>query len=541
MSDVATVKQTVKYSELQESVAKFMKLDADKVTDEHISNALTQFCDEMGRKALEMTGDSDATDVVLKNVDFGEARDAVLANAEERRATKNIGSERDPKARLPKVAEEAGKGVADVWMKVQKAGTIMHALRLQESATPRYLLETPTSDPKIKAIQRFNDDMMLLSMLMGRRTGITMEGQPRESDSELFAGFESMDTWREFKKYSPEWAKAMNETGNSAWVPTFYSPDFIETVYQTTNVMGRLRRIDFPRGQGGTMAIPVEGSDLHAYGAGEATSDDDAAKYTASTPGSGTSVTVTPKTLAVRTVLSLEMEEDSIVPALDHARTKVLRAFALDLDDAIINGDATATHHDTDVVAANDRRHLWTGYVEKALTDSSANVSMSTNYNYEYLMAPLLNMGPYNLPGETVLVVSHEFAIKLGYLCTTGGYPIFLRPGLAPPPTPAVTLGPGDTLPTIPGGFELVRSSKVRTDVSVTGANAASTDDYSVGIWVHEPSWSVAVVRDIALWAGTRDEMGQRVIVGTWRGLPFHRRGTDLTTAILRGFKAKTP
>jgi HK97 family phage major capsid protein len=534
----------VKYSELQEKVGALVGLDPSKVTDEHITNAFTQVMDEIGKRAQEVTGDETNADVVLKNVDFGELKEAILANAEERRAAKNTSLETDPRRRLSREAADAGKGAADVWDKVKKAGTIMHALRMPETATMRYLLETPSTDEKVKAVQRFNDDMQLMASMMGRRTSVTMEGLPEQCEENLFPGFDNIRLWNEFKGHSPAWAKAMNETDNAQWVPTFYSDDFIQTIYQTTNVLGRLRRIDFPRNVGGTMAIPVEGSDLHAYGASEATTDDGAAKFTASTASSGTSVTVTPKTLAVRTVLSWEMEEDSIVNSLDLARAKIVRAFAMDLDDALVNGAApSGTHHDSDTAAApaNDRRKLWTGYVSKALTNTGANVSMSTNYNIEYLTYPLLKMGVYCIPGETVLIVSPQMAVKLGYITNTGGYPVYLRhAGSGLPNTPEMGR---NVVPSTAGDFEIVQSSMVRNLVSVTGAQGGTvaTDIYSVGLWVHEPSWSVAVARDVTIWAGNRDEQGQRVLVGTWRGLPFHRRATDLTTALLRGFSAIVP
>jgi HK97 family phage major capsid protein len=252
------------------------------------------------------------------------------------------------------------------------------------------------------------------------------------------------------------------------------------------------------------------------YLAGEATADDGDAKYTAATPGVG-KVSIAPKVLASRIVVSEEMIEDSAVAIAPYMNTKMVRAFARDLDDIIINGDTTATHHDTGyTVAANDRRRAWTGFIEKALTDSGASSDCAT-FKFEQFIKPTILMGEYaDDAARVVCIMNRSTAMQLGYLVDTNNNPVFLTAqqwGSSPAPATSGVQAIGQVY-----GYRIVTSAKVARNLNASGIYDGSTTTKSVAIWVNLDAWLMAVKRDMRLVGVDRPEQGQRVLVGTWRG-----------------------
>jgi hypothetical protein len=71
-------------------------------------------------------------------------------------------------------------------------------------------------------------------------------------------------------------------------------------------------------------------------------------------------------------LLPTELDEDSAPAALQIGREQIVAAQARALERAILDGDDSVAHMDSDVVAANDARKAWKGLRKKAL-DNSAN------------------------------------------------------------------------------------------------------------------------------------------------------------------------
>ncbi len=265
------------------------------------------------------------------------------------------------------------------------------------------------------------------------------------------------------------------------------------------------------------MDLPTEGADVNIYLTGESTEQDGDAKITAAKPGVG-KVSLTPKVLATRMVTSQEMTEDSAIAIGPYMVLKMQRAFSRDLDDIIINGDTTATHHDTGyTVTANDRRRAWTGLIEKALTDSGANSDCAT-FNVETFMKPTILMAEYaDDERRVVCIMNRSTHIQLGWLVDTNSNPVFLTAtqwGTGTPPAQA-----GSRAITEVGGYRVVKSAKVARNQNASGVYDGSTTTKSSAIWVHLDSWLMAVKRDMRLKSVEREEQLQRVLVGSWRGV----------------------
>jgi len=367
------------------------------------------------------------------------------------------------------------------------------------------VIARPSIDDATLAVQRANDEMLFVGAMGGSRPGDERTNWKRWK---TFGAFTQVIEAAGYKR-------AM-ETGTDAsggyWAPTVMSADLVEKVYEGCNLLPLIPRVDFPMGRA-TWELPTEGSDTEIYMSGEATADDGDEKFTASTPGTS-KVTISAKQLTSRTVVSWEMEEDSIVPIAAHVRTKMIRAFTRGLEDAIINGDTTSTHIHADITAATDRRKAFNGFVDHAfVTATGANASCATYWNFEQILAPTLTMNQYAAQGETILLCNGPIKTKLGYLTDTNSNSIQLTY------EDIGTLGFAATGRVLDfAGYPVVTSAKVRATVAATGYHSGTDSTYTTIYWVHMPSWRLAVKREMTLEGVRRAEQGQNVLVGHWRG-----------------------
>ena len=197
-----------------------------------------------------------------------------------------------------------------------------------------------------------NDELLLVSKVTGKH--------PREC--QLWNEYE--DAARSFHQ------KALVSTTSSSgdeFVPTNFSAQVVDKVRLELKVAGLHDRIPM---RSNPFTVPLEGSDATAVLASEASVEaTEAGRITASTPGTS-NVTFTAKKLAVRSVFSEEINEDSIIDILDYVRNKIAQALANGIENATINGDTAGTHQDADVTDSTDVRKAWNGY--RKLTAGSA-------------------------------------------------------------------------------------------------------------------------------------------------------------------------
>ena len=162
-------------------------------------------------------------------------------------------------------------------------------------------------------------------------------------------------------------------TGEGAdWIPTGYSADLIDRVVLQLKVAPLFRAIPMPTDP---YRLPTLISGATAYLVGESVTDN-AAAITASTSGTS-KVELGAVKFGVRQLFSDEVEEDSIIPILDMVRSDCALALAEGEEKALLDGDVTATHMDTDVTAAADVRKSLTG-LRKSAAGTGTNVDGST-------------------------------------------------------------------------------------------------------------------------------------------------------------------
>jgi hypothetical protein len=532
---------------LRERLAKAVGLDPTSATNDEMVVAAHEEAVADIEKAKEETAaaaglslsDARAKGIdksVEDQVDFEEAGEKILARAEEIRRSRMTSRAPEHGRKVMEDIADAGQVAAETVETIGKAGGLLRYVRNQRPLSMKALMAYETDDPKIRMLQRANDDLLLIAHANGMGT-----------EESRIKSVRDVDGWEQYREAFAKHSKAMDTTEGSAWAPTRYSYDLQENVYQSTAV-ARL----FPRGPwvgpGSTMSVPVEGTDITIYGAAEPTSDDDDAKYTASTPGLGTTVTVTAKSLAARSVWSLETEEDFIIDYVDHIRMKFVREFARGFDEALLDGDTSATHQDTGwAPGTGDRRKQFSGLRYKGLNDATTLTSCASYFNYEQVMTPTLLMGAYavDLEGnptvgpasggaritDTVLICSHALKTRMTALRDTRNNNIFLTPRFAGD-VDARQRGYG--VVTMLGGYQVVPSAKVRSDYNASGIYDGSTTTYTAALWVYCPAWHIYDKRQFGMTVVDRPEHGQRVLVGTMR-LAFQHMyaSTAHTTSML--------
>lgn len=163
-----------------------------------------------------------------------------------------------------------------------------------------------------------------------------------------------------------------------AWVPTDFSSQLIRDVRLQLRVAALHTRFNMPTNP---YTFPVEGTDMNAYLVSEVIEDEgDIASSGGYRVPSATSVvsnlTFNAKKLGVRSIVSTEITEDSIVPIIPYIREKIAGALAIGQEEAVINGDTVVSatigvgaiaNIDGNAVA-NDRRHAFNGYRKHAWT-----------------------------------------------------------------------------------------------------------------------------------------------------------------------------
>lgn len=175
---------------------------------------------------------------------------------------------------------------------------------------------------------------------------------------------QGLDTYKLFKfelERRPDLRKALavaNSGSGADWVPTGMSGQLIDDIRLSLRVAGLFPMLTMPN-RSGSWEVPVKGSRQSAYLVGESNTDSPT-KYPAGTP-STRSVVFSAVKHALRILFSDEMNEDSAVAILPLVRSELIQSISDAAENAVINGDISTTHFDSDVVAANDVRKSWYG------------------------------------------------------------------------------------------------------------------------------------------------------------------------------------
>lgn len=174
----------------------------------------------------------------------------------------------------------------------------------------------------------------------------------------------------------PEFAKAMYSTGTGLgdeWVPTEYSAQFEDLLRLEPTLQQYFQVWDMPSNP----AIwPIKTGGAVVYKVGEPTvNNPNELPKTAFATGN---ITFTATGLGAALPVSKELIEDSIIAIVPEINKELAYAIANEFDNALINGDSTATHRDTNT-SADSYTTAFDGLREIAEDDSKQFDTASTS------------------------------------------------------------------------------------------------------------------------------------------------------------------
>ena len=214
--------------------------------------------------------------------------------------------------------------------------------------------------------------------------------------------------------------KSMSDTAGSGaeWIPDTWSQQLYEEYYTPAGIDALFNVVDIP----GPIVVPSITDVIRPYLKGKVTSDDPA-QYTASTPTTA-NTTIEPVGFAARVLIDDAAAEDSIVPLLPEIQRRLSRALRDGYEDAMVNGDSTATHEDaiaswnarsrwgaSGLGGASDHRRSFKGF-RRVAVDRSATVDQNAGQTIAKVMEELLGGLGERGSMDAVILVSPEVFFK---------------------------------------------------------------------------------------------------------------------------------
>lgn len=355
------------------------------------------------------------------------------------------------------------------------------------------MVATKSIDENVIQLQKMNDDVLIVSQLLGV--------DPKET--KLFNDYTSAN---------PFLRKAMDAgtaTEGAEWVPTGYSPQLYDRIRLTLKCASLHPNIDMPTNP---YKPPLVTSDTTGYLVAERTGDDDTLTAGYRIPASqvGTdNFTLTAKKIAGRTIFSEELSEDSIVPILPLVRQNIVISIASSIEKAIIDGDTAATQ-DSDNSTATDVRRSWNGYRKCAKT--AAKVSIAT-FNGNTLSSVRKAMGKYGVnPSELAIVTGVSGYVQMLNLLDSNNNQLV---------TSLEKYGPNATI--LSGelarvyGMPIIVSEYVREDLNATGVYDATTTTKTLVMIVYKAGFLIGNRRQLTIKTAEDINTDQTILVATQR------------------------
>lgn len=363
-----------------------------------------------------------------------------------------------------------------------------HSEEEENAAVPEVLLRK-SSDPRMREMMEYNDDVYLISKIL----------RCHPSQTKI---------WRKNEAKVSELRKALN-VGTAAqgleWAPTAFSADLIDKYRLQLKVAALFQRVNMPTNP---FTLPNLTADSTVYVVPEVTTDthQNSDRVTASQPTTG-SLTMTAKKLGARSLFSGELDEDSIIPVLPMLKDNLARKMADAWEDAIINGDTTVPGHmDIDITATTVVRAFCNGLRRRAKT-SNVLKDLST-FNLANVRSLRTSMGKYGVnPAELVFITGPKGYNKLLGLDEV---------------TTLEKYGAGATI--LAGelgrldGIPIIISEHVREDLSTTGYYDSTTTNNTVLILANKTAFAIGDRRKVTLKTFEDIETDQTVLVTMMRG-----------------------
>ena len=344
-----------------------------------------------------------------------------------------------------------------------------------------------------------------------------------------FHGIKNLKSFAKFEKIDIEFSKAISATLASygdEWTPTLLAANIIPLIETEMVIGGLFPVVPMPSNP---WINPIISSHPSIYIYGEPTVDyADAIRRSSMTSSSRT---LTAIGFAGASLISRDATEDSIIASVPLLQQQLVTAWARAKDDAILNGDTTATHRDTQhSMTAYDHRHAFDGLRHLANADSK-------EYNCQTVSEPNTALWePYDI--MRIIALHGNVAANLGSwasnLVLIMSLQKFLKAMMWTKTMTYGEAGPSNTLQVGPGaiprmfGIPVLTSEFIRDDYASTGLYTGAADTTSVCLSVYKPSFIRGSRRAFELESEKIIDTQQIKVVGTCR--EAYREWRALTT-----------
>lgn len=373
----------------------------------------------------------------------------------------------------------------------------------------------------VKELQQASDDLLFL----GAYKGMT------ESDQDGAIIWKRPPTllkaYAKYKRLLVEFCKALDtETAGEGleWLPTFMSGTLITGLDAERGLIKRIPRVGMPSK---SWPWPLLSTKPVAYKKAEARNDANINTIILSTAGTG-NITFSAKGVGIGSVASGEELEDSIVPILPELQRQFRLAILAAEENAIINGDDSTTHQDTDTAAGSSAliQKLFKGLRYMALNAStSSKVDLAAAISHAGLVSIMEKAGKYGIaPQKGFFIVPYAVWFDMLTLTEYKTQDVFGQ----------LAANLTGQLPRVLGS-DVLPSEFMRSDLNSSGVNGASGNTKAATLYLHPDYFMVG---DRRIYTVESDRMilsDQVVIVGTER-IDFQKMAPALDTPVSLGY-----
>lgn len=229
---------------------------------------------------------------------------------------------------------------------------------------------------KLESFKKLNDDLYLIGTML---TGAANKNQFTRTFADVCRGTKTFKKIQARLKSDEELRKALYSDGTGVgdeWVPTGWSSQLLEKIRLARKVEAIFPAMPMPTNP---YTVPVETAGATGYLVSESNADE-ATKLPASTPTTS-NFSFTAKKLAGRVVFSDEINEDAIVNILGFVRDSLTTAIGEASEKAIINGDDSTTHQDSNVTTSTDAQKAFKGLRYYAINNAGTATKDASNAN----------------------------------------------------------------------------------------------------------------------------------------------------------------
>lgn len=308
--------------------------------------------------------------------------------------------------------------------------------------------------------------------------------------------------------------------GGQEWVPTIVSSQYIEEFELDRNVANQFRQIGMPSSP---FDVPVQSNVTRARRQPESC---DPADNLASANFSTSKITLQAQKLVEYMCLPEELNEDSAPGILALTRSEVSEAQFRAWEDAILNGDDSGTHMDSDVTGTEDARTAWKGLRKLALANSAVVDFANAAASLTKLREMRVVMGKFGVSERSLVWMAspkiYQQLLSLDEVTTVekfGPQATILRGALA-----------------ALDGIPIVITEYNRDDLNATGVYDGTTDDRSVIKLVNRTRFMWGVRRPMRVRV-TMDPTppGDRWLMASWWRGDFkgHPQSADEASVVL--------